>query len=62
MSSVLQFAHHGHSHRAYLHMTMLVLKPNPDTAEFCSYNMVTNNVAELSAVPWDYVVADEVWA
>ena len=43
-------------------MTMLVLKPKPDTAEFCSYNMVTNNVAELSAVPWDYVVADEVWA
>ena len=23
------------------------------------YNMVTNNVAELSAVQWDYIVADE---
>ncbi len=28
----------------------------------CRYNMVTNNVAELSAVQWDYVVADEVKA
>ena len=37
----------------------LKLKP---VGIFCRYNMVTNNVAELSAVQWDYVVADEVRA
>ena len=34
-----------------LHYTIVTL--------YISYNMVTNNAAELAAVPWDYIVADE---